>query len=110
MNRCFVAAFVVAGLLMLPAPVQAQIDDTSWGITGGVSPRWSMPGTLLADLFNATALDVKGPEFRVGVRLLAGGGQVGTDLLSRGPSLFERVVQRKELGLLLFCHPREHLL
>jgi hypothetical protein len=84
MNRCFVGAFVVAGLLMLPPPVQAQIDDTSWGITGGVSPRWSMPGTLLADLFNATALDVKGPEFRVGViRGTTLGGEWGISLIHK---------------------------
>lgn len=69
---------------MIPAPAQAQIDDTSWGITGGVSPRWSMPGTLLADLFDATALDVRGPEFRLGViRGTTLGGEWGISLVHK---------------------------
>jgi hypothetical protein len=53
--------------LGVPTAARAQIDDTSWGITAGVSPRWSMPGTLLAEVFDATTLDVKGPEFRIGI-------------------------------------------
>ena len=53
--------------LLLPSPAAAQIDDTTWGITGGFSPRWSIPGTVLADIFDASELDVDGPEFRLGV-------------------------------------------
>ena len=69
---------------MIPARADAQIDDTSWGITGGVSPRWSMPGTLLADLFDASTLDVKGPEFRVGViRGTTLGGEWGVSLIHK---------------------------
>lgn len=84
MSRWFAAALSAAGLLMSPAAAQAQIDDTSWGITGGVSPRWSMPGTLLADLFDATALDVKGPEFRVGIiRGTTLGGEWGISLVHK---------------------------
>jgi hypothetical protein len=84
MQRWLAAALFLAGLLMMPAPAQAQIDDTSWGITGGVSPRWSMPGTLLADLFDATALDVRGPEFRVGViRGTTFGGEWGVSLIHK---------------------------
>src|SRR5688500_9777489 len=71
-------------VLALPAGAQAQIDDTSWGITAGVSPRWSMPGTLLANLFDATTLDVKGPEFRVGViRGTTLGGEWGLSLIHK---------------------------
>jgi hypothetical protein len=72
------------GVLWLPARAHAQIDDTSWGITAGVSPRWSMPGTLLAELFDATTLDVKGPEFRVGViRGTTLGGEWGVSLIHK---------------------------
>jgi hypothetical protein len=69
---------------MMPARADAQIDDTSWGITGGVSPQWSMPGTLLADLFDASRVDVKGPEFRVGViRGTTLGGEWGVSLIHK---------------------------
>ncbi len=75
---------LVVCVLALPARAQAQIDDTSWGITAGVSPRWSMPGTLLAELFDATTLDVKGPEFRVGViRGTTLGGEWGVSLIHK---------------------------
>jgi hypothetical protein len=68
----------------MPAPASAQIDDTSWGITAGVSPQWSMPGTMLAGLFDATRLDVKGPEFRVGViRGTTLGGEWGVSLIHK---------------------------
>lgn len=84
MKRACAAVLCVAGLLMIPARADAQIDDTSWGITGGVSPRWSMPGTLLADLFDATTLDVKGPEFRIGViRGTTLGGEWGVSLIHK---------------------------
>jgi hypothetical protein len=78
------AALTLGCLLMMPARADAQIDDTSWGITGGVSPRWSMPGTLLADLFDASTLDVKGPEFRVGIiRGTTLGGEWGVSLIHK---------------------------
>lgn len=74
----------VATLLALPAAASAQIDDTSWGITAGVSPQWSMPGTIFADLFDATRIDVKGPEFRVGViRGTTLGGEWGVSLIHK---------------------------
>jgi len=71
-------------LLLVPARSDAQIDDTTWGITGGVSPQWKMPGTILADLFDATTLDVKGPEFRIGViRGTTNGGEWGVSLIHK---------------------------
>ena len=77
-------ALCLGSLLLMPARADAQIDDTSWGITGGVSPRWSMPGTLLADVFDASTLDVKGPEFRVGViRGTTLGGEWGISLIHK---------------------------
>jgi len=92
MRRWFTAALVAAGLFGSPASAQAQIDDTSWGITAGVSPRWSMPGTLLANLFDATALDVKGPEFRIGViRGTTFGGEWGISLVHKRLSKESRI-------------------
>ena len=77
-------ALCLGCLLLIPTRADAQIDDTSWGITGGVSPRWSMPGTLLADVFDASTLDVKGPEFRVGViRGTTLGGEWGISLIHK---------------------------
>lgn len=79
-------AFILcfACLLMMPRPADAQIDDPSWGITAGFSPQWSIPGTLLADVFDATSLDVKGPEFRVGViRGTTFGGEWGLSLIHK---------------------------
>ena len=74
----------LACLVMLPARAHAQIDDTTWGITGGVSPQWSIPGDWLADLFDASTLDVKGPEFRVGViRGTTNGGEWGVSLIHK---------------------------
>jgi hypothetical protein len=62
----------------------AQIDDTSWGITAGISPRWSIPSTWLAELFDATTLDVKGPEFRLGIiRGTTLGGEWGISLIHK---------------------------
>jgi hypothetical protein len=78
---CIVAC---ACLLFTSSPALAQIDDTSWGITAGFSPRWSIPGTVLADLFDASELDVKGPEFRLGViRGTTLGGEWGISLIHK---------------------------
>lgn len=73
-----------ACLLTMSSTAAAQIDDTSWGITGGLSPRWSMPGTLLAELFDARRVDVEGPEFRLGViRGTTFGGEWGLSLIHK---------------------------
>ena len=73
-----------ASLLWAPSPAAAQIDDTSWGITAGVSPQWNMPGTIFAELFDAATLDVKGPEFRIGViRGTTLGGEWGVSLIHK---------------------------
>ena len=43
-----------------------------------------MPGTLFADLFDASTLDVKGPEFRVGIiRGTTLGGEWGVSLIHK---------------------------
>ena len=82
-NRVAIVVCCLIGL-GVPSSVSAQIDDTSWGITAGASPRWSMPGTLLADLFDASDLDVKGPEFRIGViRGTTLGGEWGVSLIHK---------------------------
>ena len=75
---------LLACLVIVPARAHAQIDDTTWGITAGVSPQWSIPGDWLADVFDATSLDVKGPEFRVGViRGTTNGGEWGVSLIHK---------------------------
>ncbi len=82
--RWLIAAAAACLVTVLPAPAAAQIDDTSWGITAGMSPEWSMPSTLLAGLFDADRLDVKGPEFRVGViRGTTLGGEWGVSLIHK---------------------------
>ena len=82
-RRCAVGLFVACAS-MLPARANAQIDDTSWGITAGVSPQWSIPSTLFADLFEADSLDVNGPEFRIGViRGTTLGGEWGISLIHK---------------------------
>lgn len=84
MKGVWALALCIAGVVMIPARADAQIDDTSWGITGGISPRWSMPGTLLAELFDASTIDVKGPEFRIGViRGTTFGGEWGISLIHK---------------------------
>jgi hypothetical protein len=75
---------LVACVLALPAVARAQIDDTTWGITAGFSPQWSIPSSLLNGLFDATRLDVKGPEFRIGViRGTTLGGEWGVSLIHK---------------------------
>jgi len=84
MTRRCAALLFFACLSLVPAQANAQIDDTSWGITAGFSPQWSMPGTMLAKLFDATTLDVKGPEFRLGViRGTTLGGEWGISLIHK---------------------------
>ena len=84
MRTRFAIVACIAAVLAAPAAAHAQIDDTSWGITAGVSPRWSMPATLLAELFDADRLDVRGPEFRIGViRGTTLGGEWGVSLIHK---------------------------
>ena len=80
-----IAAFLaLACALLVPLPAAAQIDDTSWGITGGFSPQWAVPGDWLAGLFDAKTIDVKGPEFRLGiVRGTTLGGEWGVSLVHK---------------------------
>ena len=83
MNR-WPAVIAVACVLIAPLPAAAQIDDPSWGIAAGVSPQWSVPGEWLAGLFDATTIDVKGPEFRVGIiRGTTLGGEWGVSLIHK---------------------------
>jgi hypothetical protein len=83
-RRCRLVLVGVFVAVVLPAPAMAQIDRPAWGITAGFSPRWSIPSALLADLFDATELDVKGPEFRIGVvRGTTFGGEWGISLIHK---------------------------
>ena len=84
MTPRFVALLALACALLVPKPAAAQIDDTSWGITGGFSPQWAVPGDWLAGLFDAKTIDVKGPEFRLGiVRGTTLGGEWGGSLVHK---------------------------
>jgi phage antirepressor YoqD-like protein len=84
MTARFVALLALACALLVPMPAAAQIDDTSWGITGGFSPQWAVPGDWLAGLFDAKTIDVKGPEFRLGiVRGTTLGGEWGVSLVHK---------------------------
>ena len=82
-NR-WAALLALACALLAPLPAAAQIDDPSWGITAGISPQWSMPGEWVAGLFDARTIDVKGPEFRLGiVRGTTLGGEWGVSLIHK---------------------------
>jgi hypothetical protein len=82
-RRCCALLFLVS-VLAVPAPARAQIDDTSWGITAGVTPRWTIPATVLASVFDASRLDVRGPEFRLGIiRGTTLGGEWGVSLVHK---------------------------
>jgi phage antirepressor YoqD-like protein len=84
MTHRFVALFALGCALLVPMPAAAQIDDTSWGVTGGFSPQWAVPGDWLAGLFDAKTIDVKGPEFRLGiVRGTTMGGEWGVSLIHK---------------------------
>jgi hypothetical protein len=83
MNR-WGAFIALACVLIAPLPAAAQIDDPSWGVTAGFSPQWSIPGEFLAELFDATTIDVKGPEFRLGIiRGTTLGGEWGVSLIHK---------------------------
>ncbi len=78
------ALVLVTFALLTPPPAAAQIDDPSWGITAGFCALWSIPGDWLAGLFDASTIDVKGPEFRVGiVRGTTLGGEWGVSLIHK---------------------------
>ena len=84
MTNRIVAMLALACALLAPKPASAQIDDPSWGVTGGLSPQWAVPGDWLAGLFDAKTIDVKGPEFRLGiVRGTTMGGEWGVSLVHK---------------------------
>jgi hypothetical protein len=84
MVNIVVACVILSTLCLGPSRAYAQIDDTSWGVTAGLSPQWSVPSTLLAPVFEASTLDVKGPEFRLGViRGTTRGGEWGVSLIHK---------------------------
>jgi len=84
MTNRYVALLALACALLAPMPAAAQIDDPSWGIAGGFSPQWAVPGDWLAGLFDAQRIDVKGPEFRLGiVRGTTLGGEWGVSLIHK---------------------------
>ena len=82
-TRAWLAAVAVIVGTLAPSAAFAQLDETSWGISAGVTPYWSMPGDMLGSLFgDDVTLDIKGPEFRLGViRGTTNGGEWGVSLI-----------------------------
>jgi len=78
-----VAALLLAALFALPAPAFAQLDNPSWGLTGGFAPVWKVPDQLRT-VFDAETLDIRGQEFRVGlIRGTTLGGEWGVSLVHK---------------------------
>lgn len=78
-----IAALVLACLAAAPDTASAQIDQPSWGITGGFAPLWKVPDQL-GELFDADTLDIKGQEFRIGlIRGTTFGGEWGVTLVHK---------------------------
>jgi hypothetical protein len=93
MANKWAAGLVLACALLAPMPAAAQIDDPSWGVTAGFSPQWSIPGEWLAGVFDAKTINVKGPEFRLGiVRGTTLGGEWGVSLIHKRLSRESTVV------------------
>lgn len=82
MRRC--TGFLFAGLLLIAAPGFAQVDQATWGVTGGLTPTWRMPGGLLESAFGAQKIDLHGQEFEIGlVRGRKNGGEWGVSLVRK---------------------------
>lgn len=88
-------ALCLACAVLAPAPAFAQLDEPSWGVTLGFAPVWRVPDAL-ADAFDASELDLKGREFRVGlVRGTTLGGEWGIDLVHKRFSEKSKVAVRQ---------------
>lgn len=84
-----------ACLALAPSPAFAQLDETSWGLAVGFAPVWRVPDQL-AEVFDASELDLKGREFRVGlVRGTTLGGEWGMSLVHKRFSDRSKVALRQ---------------
>jgi hypothetical protein len=78
-----IAVLLAASILALPAAVLAQIDNPAWGLAGGFSPHWQVPGTF-GGILNSDRFDVGGREFRIGiVRGTTAGDEWGLSLVHK---------------------------
>ena len=57
---------LAACFLVAPRAALAQIDNTSWGLVAGFSPRWQVPA-VVEGRFETSDLHIAGHEFRIGV-------------------------------------------
>ncbi len=64
--RSVAIAIVLASSAALPGVAFAQLDQPSWGLTGGFAPLWKVP-TQLGEVLDAQTLNIKGQEFRIGL-------------------------------------------
>ena len=76
---------LVALILGIPTSALAQIDETTWGLTGAFSPRWKVPATA-GNILDSRDIDVSGRELRIGVvRGTTFGGEWGISLVHKRP-------------------------
>jgi hypothetical protein len=71
-------------LFCWPRVSAAQLDNPTWGLTVSVVPLWSTPSSVMAEVFDADAVDLHGPELRLGVvRGTTLGGEWGISLVHK---------------------------
>jgi hypothetical protein len=82
MNRPWLAAVTIGLVLIGALPARAQ--NSSWGVSGGITPRWEIPSNAIKSLFDLEAVDLTGSDFHIGVvRGKEMGGDWGVSLVRR---------------------------
>jgi hypothetical protein len=82
MNRSWLAVVTLGFVLIGALPARAQ--HSSWGISGGITPRWEMPGNAIKTLFDLQSVDLTGSDFHIGmVRGKEMGGDWGVSLVRK---------------------------
>jgi hypothetical protein len=82
MDKSWVGVAVLGCVLMCGVPAHAQ--SSSWGVSGGITPRWEIPSNAIKSLFDLQSVDLTGSDFHVGmVRGKEMGGDWGVSLVRR---------------------------